>query len=382
MKKLALLGSVLLGSASCQAQSLAKFEPPGDGVYHGASLPQTWSEGGLNSQFATYKQVAGKRLSVVTWFASAYEQGRMTDWRQNYAAPLARVKRLGALSLIKFSTQDYAYEQTKRMAPLQQIASGTWDAYFQNAAIAVKDFGGPVFISIDHEMNGTWYPYSQAYAGTNETAADFVAAWRRIVDVFRRNGANNAAFVWSPNVPDVGGVSSSSYYPGDNYTDWIGVSFYSGNSMSAMDGIYRTYAAKKPFFVTEWATAPEKSRYYNGYPGDAQWIAQFFAALTSRFPRVKAISWFQWDKEDGNYLLQRVPDQSKTYSQNIAAPRYIDAYKEGAAPINAVERPRLDNPTPEIVLTQRVPLERAPVQKVPVQKVPRERIKLQILPTR
>jgi hypothetical protein len=217
-------------SSAPVASTPAKFEPAGDKVYHGASLPNTWDENGLRSQIQAYNAAAGKKLSVITWFASTYENGRMTTWSQSYATALARVKRAGALSLIKFSTQDYAYTNTRRAADLKQIALGAWDDYFKDAAQTVKNFGSPVFISIDHEMNGNWYPYSQSYPNSGVTAGDYIAAWRRVVDIFRANGANNAAFVWSPNVPDVSpGLPFSAYYPGDNYTDWIGVSFYSGN---------------------------------------------------------------------------------------------------------------------------------------------------------
>src|SRR5690606_13973628 len=87
----------------------------------------------------------------------------------------------------------------------------------------------------------------------------------------------------------------------------------------------KTYASRKPIFITEWATAPEKSQYYYpAYPGDAAWVDAVFHALDTRYPRVKAISWFQYDKEDGNYLLQRVSAQQQEYSVEIQNPRYID----------------------------------------------------------
>ncbi|MBW3637093.1 MAG: hypothetical protein KY445_11630 [Armatimonadetes bacterium] len=374
-------------TAPCFAQNRAKFEPAGDKVFHGASLPETWDENGLRRQLQTYNAAAGKKLSVVTWFASAYENGSMKTWGGNYASSLARVKRTGAISLIKFSTQDYAYNRTRKAANLKQIAGGGWDEYFKDAAAKVRDFKSPVFISIDHEMNGNWYPYSQAYPNSGLTAADFVAAWRRIVTIFRQTGANNAAFVWSPNVPDVGGVPFSAYYPGDNYVDWIGVSFYSGNDVSAMDTIYRTYAPKKPFFVTEWATAPEKSRFHPRYPGDTTWIRQFFAALETRYPRVKAISWFNWDKtgDDGNYLLTRVPEQSRAYAQDISAPRYIDQPTVVVGGDDGADVARLDTPSREIRLREVVPVQRARVEAPRVEtarvEAPRrERLRLQIVP--
>jgi hypothetical protein len=351
---------------------LAKFEPPGNRVYHGASLPDTWNESGLRAQVQEYQRVAGKRISVVTWFASAYEQGRLTSWRNNYALPLARVRKAGAVSLIKFSVQDYAFAQTGRIASTRDIARGVYDAYFEEAAEAVRDFNDPVFVSINHEMNGTWYPFSEAFPGSSVTAQDYVAAWRRIVDVFRRKGANNAAFVWSPNVPDVGPVPYTKYYPGDDYVDWVGVSFYSGNPMSNLAQIYRTYAAKKPIFITEWATGEDKSRYFVGFPGEAQWIEQFFASLEKNYTRVKAISWFQWDKRqygESNYQLQRVPEQAQTYTAQIQNPRYVDA-AEGillGPRSNVEEVPLLVTPK-EIVLNGAPAVESAPLEKPAVER--------------
>ena len=334
----------------------AKYEPAGEGVYHGASLPDAWSENGLRKQIADYDAAAGKKISVVTWFASAYENGRMTNWSQNYVPNLARVKRMGAVSLIKFSTQDYAYENTHKIADLRLIANGTWDEYFKQSALAIKQFGGPVFISIDHEMNGTWYPYSEAYPGSQTTAEDYVAAWKRIVDIFNRNGATNVAWVWSPNVPDVGGVPYQDYYPGDDYVDWIGVSLYSGNDPRAMDTIYNQFSARKPFFITEWATAPEKNKYNARFPGEVEWVKDFFQTLNENYPRVKAISWFNWNKDDGDYRLQRVPAQARAYAQDVAAPRYLDSAETLVGQNSQPALPRLDIPSREVILRDVTPV--------------------------
>jgi len=357
----------------------AKFEPEGNAVYHGASLPDTWSEDGLRRQIEQYNVAAGKKISVVTWFASAYENGRMTSWRQNYSFSLERVRRLGALSLIKFSTQDYAFNSTHKMADLKAIAGGTWDDYFIEAAHTVRDFRSPVFISIDHEMNGNWYPYSQAYSGSTTTAADYVAAWKRIVGIFRAQGAGNAAFVWSPNVPDVGEVPYQAYYPGDSWVDWVGISFYSGNSMSAMDEIYRQLAPRKPFFITEWATAPQKNKYNPLFPGEVTWVEQFFAALETRYPRVKAISWFNWQNGDGDYRLTRVPEQAKTYAKDISASRYLSSPGNQFVRSNAVETPRVDVVPREVIFSEKAaavpPIPAVPTLRLPsVERVKTERI--------
>ena len=359
----------------------AKYEPVGDSVYHGASLPDAWSENGLRHQIADYNAAAGKKISVVTWFASAYEKGRMTNWSQSYAPNLARVQRLGAVSLIKFSTQDYAWDETHKMADLKAIGRGMWDEYFKQAAISVKAFGGPVFISIDHEMNGNWYPYSQAYPSAQTTAADYVAAWKRIVDIFNKNGATNVAWVWSPNVPDVGGVGYENYYPGDGYVDWIGVSLYSGNDPTAMDEIYQKYSAKKPFFITEWATSPAKNQYNPQFPGEVAWVKEFFETLNDRYPRVKAISWFNWNQGDGDYRLQRVPAQAKAYAGDVAAPRYLDSAGSLVADNTRPAAPRLDVPSREVILHDVTPVENPKAQAAPVKRTLLDRVRLQVVPT-
>lgn len=377
--------------AFAQVQILgAKFEPEGNKVYHGAAVPDYWNESGLKSQISNYATAAGKKTAVVTWFASAYENGRMTSWRQNYATNLTRVRRIGAASLIKFSTQDANFHSTRKMAELPDIGRGVWDAYFTEAALVLKEFKGPVFFSMNHEMNGNWYPYSQAYPGSKTTASDFVRAWQRVVNIFRQNGANNVAFVWSPNVPDVGGVSFAQYYPGDAYVDWVGVSLYSGNDPTAMDTIYRAYAAKKPFFITEWATAPEQSKYNPRFPGEVEWVRQFFTTLDRRYPRVKAISWFNWNNRDGDYRLSRVPAQAQAYKQDVANSRYIDSSTLLLDDTADLKRPTIVRPGNEIVLqqvprvenpqAQRAPVQNAPAQTPPVQRSLLERVRIQITP--
>ncbi len=316
--------SLLTISAILPSFAQGKYEPSGDRVYHGAALSNFGSEDGLRQQAQRYRQLSGKNLAIITWFASQFENGRTTSWRRDYSDRLGWVKRSGSVSLIKFSTCDFAYKNTRKMAAPRDIARGAYDSYFNEFADTVKDFGDPVFISINHEMNGNWYPYSQDFSGTSSTSGDYVSMWRRIVSIFRSRGANNVAWVWSPNVPSVGRASANNYYPGDSYVDWIGPSFYSGNQLDAMDDLYRTYANRKPFFITEWATSREQSRYNKTYPGDAQWVSGFFATMQKRYPRVKAISWFDWNKSDGDHRLERVSAQQRAYTAQVRNPRYLD----------------------------------------------------------
>lgn len=333
--------------AAARTRKLALLEPPDGRAYHGASLPDTWSESGLQAQLRNYEKVAGRKVSVVTWFASCYQNGRLTSWNSEYLPVLRRVRRAGAMSLIKFSVQDDNWRSNGKIADLRDVTRGVYDDYFKSAAVACREFGAPMWISFCHEMNGNWYPYSQDYGPTSPRAGDYIAAWRHVVQVFRAQGATNVAWMWAPNVPDVGNVSARYYYPGDAWVDWIGASFYSGNPLANLNDFYGQWAIHKPIFLSEWATGVEKNRYFIGFPGEARWVSDVFGALQTRFPRVKGVSWFQWDKADGNYLLQRVPEQQRVYEQAIAAPRWINSIP------NAPElAPSREIPTREIVLRE------------------------------
>ena len=63
---------------------------------------------------------------------------------------------------------------------VQAIADGQSDAYISRFARAVRTLNLPVAISFGHEMNGNWYPCGSGQS----TAAQFVAAWRHIHDLF------------------------------------------------------------------------------------------------------------------------------------------------------------------------------------------------------
>jgi hypothetical protein len=124
---------------------------------------------------------------------------------------------------------------------LSQIISGAKDADI----IKLRDFCAkvgtvskkPIYIRIGYEFDGTW---NTGYGNR----ANYIAAYQRIVNVMRggTNGTGslspNVAFVWqactSP-VDDIlenGPENISDWYPGDNYVDWMGLSWFltAGNS--------------------------------------------------------------------------------------------------------------------------------------------------------
>jgi Glycosyl hydrolase family 26 len=177
------------------------------------------------------------------------------------------------------------------------VAAGTYDAQLLTMAKAIAAFGHPIFLEPDVEMNGTWYGYSPGVNGN--TAADFIAMWRHVHDLFVSAGATNVTWVFAPNVdPNHVYTPIASLYPGDAYVDWTGLDGYNwgsnagdpwlsfaqifGPSYSDLQAI-----TSKPVMVNE--VASEEAG------GDkAAWITNTLTQLPQAFPNIKAFQWFNW----------------------------------------------------------------------------------------
>lgn len=207
--------------------------PAGGAKYVGAATPD-----GL-SGLAAFQTATGTSPSL---------DERFTDFGQAFpAAGVRQALAQGAYTLVSWQSN---------AVPLEQIAAGEDDGYLRGFAAAVKAFTRPVFLDFDHEFNGDWYPW-----GTEAVSPKtFVAAWRHIHDVFAAAGADNALWVWSPNVVNpVPNVDLAAYWPGAAYVEVVGmVGYFTGQlGEDSYPGLFgRTEKvvdafADKPFLITE-----------------------------------------------------------------------------------------------------------------------------------
>lgn len=128
----------------------------------------------------------------------------------------AKAAKRGAKTLVQIGTGN---------ASLASIASGQYDSYWRSYADEVKEFGGPVILSLDHEMNGAWY--SIRY--NHPSPVTFVAAWRHVVTIFRERGARNVTWLWTINVinmQDSHLTNPAPWWPGSSYVNWVGIDGY------------------------------------------------------------------------------------------------------------------------------------------------------------
>lgn len=98
---------------------------------------------------------------------------------------------------------------------LDAVARGNYDFYIDEWATDAARFAHPIYLRFAHEMND---PYRYPWGPQNNTKEEFIAAWRHVVERFRRAGAGNVIWVWSPHVAH---KYWDLYFPGTEFVDWI-----------------------------------------------------------------------------------------------------------------------------------------------------------------
>ncbi len=99
-----------------------------------------------------------------------------------------------------------------------QIAAGKADSIIDATARAAKAYGHPILLSFDHEpLYGAYVPGKPA---------QFVAAWRHVVDRFRAVGATNVFWVLILTASTYQGGVADLYYPGRSYVNFLGADGY------------------------------------------------------------------------------------------------------------------------------------------------------------
>jgi hypothetical protein len=213
---------------------------------------------------------------------------------------------------------------------LEGIAQGQYDSYFRAAARLARGLGFEIMIRPGHEMNGDWYPWS------GQPGA-YVAAWRHMVSVFREEGANNVKWVWAPNV-EYDSYPFTPYFPGDEWVNYVALDGYnwgtSGQGTDRWESLYEVFAASYKR-ITELSSKPViLSEVASGEAGGnkAEWIRQgFLKTIPERFPRVAAVIWFDYDKEE-DWRVNSSPEALQAFREVAASPIYDGSAAAVAGP--------------------------------------------------
>ncbi len=190
---------------------------------------------------------------------------------------------------------------------IAQVNLGAADAVFGVAADLWKAMPFTIMLRPFWEFDNTaGFPWSCGQSAS--IGAPFVAAWKRMVGIFKTRGANNVGFWWTPleGSPDRAGINAS--YPGDAYVDWVGSDVYNagdGNWNTPLHAGWASFAdcalypnppgasqhslwsSRKPFVIGELGCTKDATR-----QGD--WYRAIPAALKTA-PNLCGLSFFDQD---------------------------------------------------------------------------------------
>jgi mannan endo-1,4-beta-mannosidase len=238
--------------------------------------------------------------------------------------PVEQSWRTGALPVISWEPRMTTPGATQ--PTLATIANGSYDSWLEAYAAAVRATGLPIGMRFAHEMNGTWYPWSEGIDGNQP--GDYVRAWRHIHDVFVNAGATNVIWIWSPNIINSTrpNFDLSSVYPGDAYVDWAALTGYFRRDTGQTPSFDTTFDAslaevraitKKPILLSEiGAGTTEVNR--------VTWLNSLFAALPNN-PDIIGFVYFDQNKlSEGkdDWRIEAFPQVLQAFSAGVANPRY------------------------------------------------------------
>ena len=224
------------------------------------------------------------------------------------------------------------------------IARGERDSLVFAFGDWLKSLGNrPVFLRIGYEFSGTWNHYNRE---------EYVAAYRYMKDKYDSMGVSNVAYVWQSHGWEEPMELLEAWYPGDDYVDWCGYSFFARGDESNMIDFARKKG--KPVFIAEATpTIGTETVKTNGQTKEIilsnqaqaeeaweQWFTPFFNTIHENADVVKAISYINchWKSHKmwvNNPTFQYVDARlqindwiKERWNKEINSGRYLHASKE------------------------------------------------------
>ena len=273
----AAVAAVLLAATGCltpltSTPPLTPVPTPANplvGVYE-PGAPDSWS------RIAEFTDATGVKPGIVVYYSS---------WNQPFSTSFAQTA---------WDHDAYVLVQLEpKGVTLDSIAAGRSDAYLRSYADSVRNFRHAVVIGFGHEMNASWYPWGYKRV----PAATFVGAWRHIVTLFRKEGAQNVTWLWTVNTVQGASSSLSRWWPGAAWTDWTGIAGYYYRATDTFGSVFGSTIAgirtvsSAPLLIAETAVGTTADR-------ESQ-IDALFAGV--RATGLAGVAWFDAAQHAGLY---------------------------------------------------------------------------------
>jgi hypothetical protein len=231
----ALVVTIAIGLCLNSVLCAAVAAPPLPPRFVGAFV--VWGKTGREKTLQQWERWLGQRPSSVLGL-DFYADSTCDDYAKLSWVPGLRKKLNPARNMV------WSMPLTVKGTPLADIASGLHDDAFETAARAIAAAQPRAIIRIGWEMNGSNTPW---FAKGQE--ADYIAAFRRVVGIFRRHSVA-FKFDWCPSWGPQDNPADLTY-PGDDVVDYIGLDVYDFKYEGTPEERWQDRYLKGPFGL-EW----------------------------------------------------------------------------------------------------------------------------------
>jgi hypothetical protein len=329
VRSVASLAVALVLLAAPAAAGAASFLPPADQVFWGG-------QGGYSqAHIRDFAQQSGKHPAVFNYFISWRASESAFHW---LSFRLADARAEDSAAMLSVAPEDTG------LSP-RDIAHGKGDAFLVGLNRLLAEHGEVTFLRPLSEMNNannSYAPYD--HSGRSRGRANGVgqlkSAWRRVA-LITRGGAVAAidaklrrlhmppvrtdlralprpavALMWVPlsfGNPEFPKNHPRHFWPGAEYVDWVGTTWYSPyKASSAMHDVYNyPLWRSKPFAFAEWGVWGRD---------DPAFVRQFFGFVKTH-PRVRMAVYYQSALLKPEFRLSAHPSSRAVLRQATRWPR-------------------------------------------------------------
>jgi hypothetical protein len=292
------------------------------------------------SALTSFESSVGKSASMVNFFQPFANCDPTCDFYSFPTEPMDDIRAHGSIPVLSWSSQAIPSKATSQLDfQLADVVEGRYDSYIREFATEARDWDHPFFLRFNWEMNGNWFSWSEGVNGN--AAGQYVAAWRRVHDIFTSVGASNVTWVWCPFVDPAGSLQDlGSLYPGDEYVDWTGLDGYNwgvnpaggARGWKSFDQLFRRsydeiaegIAPSKPMMLGEFGSTELGG-------SKADWIGDALARIPAEYPQVRAALWFDKFDDGMDWPIETSSAATGAFAAGIQSPLYVGANYGGLA---------------------------------------------------
>lgn len=225
---------------------------------------------------------------------------------------------------------------------LNGVNNGTYDGQMDELIRVLKSWKRPVFLRWGYEADGPWNSYEPtAYRN----------AFIRMANKVKAAGASNIAMVWQtmsycPIDSDI-----NQWYPGDQYVDWVGLSYFAPqdcNWREVNKTVNFARSKNKPVLIAE--SSPQRYDLSSGtYNPEAQrkvadqarsgtqiwneWFANYFNYIQTNGDVIKAAAYINADWDSQSLWAAPYPQgywgDSRVQSNNVVRDLWVNEVNSG-----------------------------------------------------